>query len=85
MSKEIESVSTALFDKIRSRFPGITLGDEKAKACTDPSKARFFNFTYTGEDGAQFGKVTAQRKDISSDHNLNNIVPWCNKCNCAAK
>ena len=66
MSKEIESVSTALFDKIRSRFPGITLGDEKAKACTDPSKARFFNFTYTGEDGAQFGKVTISLIDETS-------------------
>jgi hypothetical protein len=56
--KEIESISSALFDKIRSRFPNITLGDESAKACTDPSEARFFNFTYTGQDGAEFGKVT---------------------------
>lgn len=56
--KEIESISSALFDKVRSRFPNVTLGDEKAKACTDPSEARFFNFTYTGEDGAEFGKVT---------------------------
>jgi hypothetical protein len=56
--KEIESISSALFDKIRSRFSNVTLGDEKAKACSDPSKARFFNFTYTGEDGAEFGTVT---------------------------
>jgi hypothetical protein len=56
--KEIESISSALFDKVRSRFPNITLGDESAKACTDPSEARFFNFTYTGADGAEFGKVT---------------------------
>jgi hypothetical protein len=58
MSKEIESVAAALFDKIRSRFPGVTLGDEKAKACSDPSEARFFNFTYASGDGAEFGKVT---------------------------
>jgi hypothetical protein len=56
--KEIESISSALFDKIRSRFSNVTLGDEKAKASSDPSKARFFNFTYTGEDGAEFGTVT---------------------------
>ena len=37
MSKEIESISSALFDKIRSRFPNVTLGDESAKACTDPA------------------------------------------------
>ena len=56
--KEIESISAALFVKIRSRFPNVTLGDEKAKAETDPTKARFFNFTYTGADGAEFGTVT---------------------------
>ena len=58
MSKEIESISTALFDKIRSRFANVTLGNENAKAETDPEKARFFNFTYTGHDGAELGTVT---------------------------
>ena len=56
--KEIESISAALFDKIRSRFSNVTLGDEKAKAETDPEKARFFNFTYASEDGAEHGTVT---------------------------
>ncbi|CAB5214444.1 hypothetical protein UFOVP190_118 [uncultured Caudovirales phage] len=66
MSKEIESIATALFDKIRSRFPNVTLGDEKAKACTDPAEARFFNFTYAGQDGAEFGKVTISLIDETS-------------------
>jgi hypothetical protein len=66
MAKEIESISAALFDKIRSRFSNITLGDESAKATTDPEKARFFNFTYTGEDGAEFGKVTISLIDEES-------------------
>jgi hypothetical protein len=66
MAKEIESVSTALFDKVRSRFDNVTLGDENAKACTDPSKARFFNFTYTDETGAKFGKVTISLIDETS-------------------
>lgn len=56
--KEIESIASALFDKIRSRFDNITLGNEKAKAESDPSKARFYNFTYTSKDGTEFGKVT---------------------------
>lgn len=56
--KEIESIATALFDKIRSRFDSITLGDERAKAVTDPSKARFFNFVYSDKLGNEFGKVT---------------------------
>jgi len=57
-TKEVETVAASLFDKIRSRFTSVTLGDEKAKATTDPEKARFFNFTYTDETGAEFGKVT---------------------------
>lgn len=66
MSKEIESISAALFDKIRSRFANVTLGDENAKAETDPAEARFFNFTYTSEDGAEFGTVTISLIDETS-------------------
>lgn len=66
MSKEIESISSALFDKIRSRFPNVTLGNDTAKAETDPIKARFFNFTYTGQDGAEFGTVTISLIDEKS-------------------
>ncbi len=65
-AKEIESVAIDLFNKIRSRFPSITLGDDHAKATTDPEKARFFNFTYTGDDGAQFGKITISLIDEKS-------------------
>jgi len=66
MSKEIESISTELFNKIRSRFPNVTLGNEKAQAETDPENARFFNFTYTGSDGTEFGKVTISLIDETS-------------------
>jgi hypothetical protein len=66
MSKEIESISAALFDKIRSRFANVTLGDETAKAETDPSEARFFNFVYSSKDGAEFGTVTISLIDETS-------------------
>lgn len=66
MSKEIESISSALFDKIRSRFPSVTLGNETAKAEQDPDKARFFNFTYTDIGGTEFGKVTISLIDETS-------------------
>lgn len=80
MSKEIESIASALFDKIRSRFPNVTLGDESAKATSDPEKARFFNFTYASntpgenDDGVDmtehpatdFGKITLSLIDETS-------------------
>ena len=66
MSKEIESIAAALFDKIRSRFPNVTLGDESAKASSDPEKARFFNLTYSDKSGTEFGKVTLSLIDETS-------------------
>ena len=56
--KEIEKISADLFNKIRSRFQSINLGDEKAQATTDPERARFFNFIYGDRNNQQFGKIT---------------------------
>ena len=46
MSREIEKIADDLFEKIRTRFENLNLGDNKAKATSDPKKARFFNFDY---------------------------------------
>ena len=54
---EIEKVSENLFDKIRSRFTSINIGDENAKATVDPTKARFFNFDFT-YNGENYGNIT---------------------------
>jgi hypothetical protein len=73
MSKEIESVSAELFDKIRSRFGNVSLGDEYAKAEQDPEKARFFSFDYssmshdsTSDRTDTHGKVTINLIDEKS-------------------
>lgn len=60
--REIENISSALFDKIRTRFNNVSLGDEKAKTTTDPEKARFFNFDYT-VDGHSIGNITVSLID----------------------
>jgi len=44
--KEIDKIALDLFEKIRSRFDSVNLGDENAKATRDPQNARFFNFEY---------------------------------------
>lgn len=58
MSREIEKIAAGLFDKVRSKFDTINIGDENAKNTGDPEKARFFNFDYVGADGENFGNVT---------------------------
>ena len=56
--RELDKISAALFDKIRSRFDTVSIGDEKAQRVTDPEQARFFNFDYVSDDGENFGNVT---------------------------
>jgi len=63
--REIENIATALFEKIRTRFEDVRLGDENSKATTDPTKARFFNFVYT-VDGKKVGNITISLIDESS-------------------
>jgi hypothetical protein len=64
--REIEKIAENLFDKIRSRFENVSLGDEKAQATTDPSKAKFFNFDYVSKDGKNFGNVHISIVDANS-------------------
>ena len=62
---EIEKISENLFDKIRSRFSNISIGDENAKATVDPTQARFFNFNFTN-DGNEYGNLTISLVDSQS-------------------
>ena len=64
--REIDNIAASLFDKIRTRFNKIRLGDEKSKATTDPEKARFFNFDYTTSDGNKIGNITISLIDVAS-------------------
>ena len=56
--RELDKIANNLFDKIRTRFENVNLGDENAKRTNDPEKARFFNFDYIDQDGKNYGNVT---------------------------
>ena len=64
--REITKIADALFEKLRTRFEEVRLGDENAKETADPSSARFFNFDYIGKDGSNIGQVTISLIDDSS-------------------
>lgn len=63
--REIDKIAENLFDKIRSRFSNVSLGDETAKATQDPEKARFFNFDFDLNDEV-LGNVTISLIDEQS-------------------
>lgn len=64
--REINTIAAALFDKVRSRFENVNIGDENAQAESDPEKARFFNFDFVSRDGTNFGNITISLVDEDS-------------------
>ena len=44
--KNLDSIADELFNKIRGRFPNITVGDNQATITNKPKKARFFEFDF---------------------------------------
>lgn len=61
--RELDKIAEDLFDKIRSRFDNVSVGDSKAKSTDDPAQARFFNFDYVSADGENFGNITVSLID----------------------
>jgi hypothetical protein len=62
----LDQISEDLFNKIRGRFPSVTIGDKEGNVTNEPSAARFFDFDYkTGE--RSLGKVSVS---ISEDEGL---------------
>lgn len=55
--KSLDNIAEDLFNKIRGRFPSVTIGDKDGKVTTDPITARFFDFDYK-ENGRDIGKVS---------------------------
>ena len=52
--REIEKIAEALFDKIRSRFENLQMGDEAGSVTLDPKDARFFDFDFVLEGRTEF-------------------------------
>lgn len=57
MMKNLDSIAEDLFNKIRGRFPSVTIGSEDGKVTSVPTEARFFDFEYKDGDRA-LGKVS---------------------------
>ena len=56
--KNIERIAEELFDKIRSRFDHVVLGDKDTQETDSPDEARFFNFDYSTASGENYGNIT---------------------------
>ena len=63
MEPNIDLIGEDLFNKIRSRFDNLTLGNAEGMVTNDPSQARFFDFEYK-ENAKVLGNIS-----ISLDEN----------------
>jgi len=55
--KNLEKIAEDLFNKIRGRFPSVTIGDENGQVTNVPSDARYFDFEYKQSEKT-LGKVS---------------------------
>jgi hypothetical protein len=63
--KAIQIISQDLFDKVRSRFQNLEMGDETGAVTIDPAQARFFDFDFVAE-GNNLGRVSISLNDLGS-------------------
>ena len=60
--KEIEHIAEDLFNKLRSVYPTLQIGDASANKTLEPEDARFFDFVFES-GGADIGSVTISLVD----------------------
>jgi len=58
-------ISQDVFDKIRSRFTNLEMGDEQGEVTTDPKSARFFDFDFVVES-QNLGRVSISINETGS-------------------
>lgn len=63
--RAIQIISQDLFDKIRSRFSNLEMGDETGAVTIDPTEARFFDFDFVVEN-VNLGRVSISINDLGS-------------------
>jgi hypothetical protein len=59
---DLNKISEDLFNKVKGRFSSVTIGDQDGTVITDPTNARFFDFTYE-DSGVDYGKVSLSLND----------------------
>jgi hypothetical protein len=60
--KNLDLISEELFNKIRGRFPSVTIGNVDGKVTNVPKDARYFDFDYK-EGDTSLGKVSVSITD----------------------
>ena len=68
--KNLDRIAAELFNKIRGRFPNVTIGDESGNITNVPESARYYDFSYVS-NGEDLGKVSV---GLDEDNGITVIV-----------
>ena len=60
--QNLDFIADELFNKIRGRFPSVTIGDAEGNVTNEPKLARYFDFNFVNE-GRPVGKVSVSLDD----------------------
>ena len=60
--KNLETIANELFNKIRGRYPSITVGDMDATITNAPKEARFFEFNFAKDKKVS---ISLDEKDLT--------------------
>jgi hypothetical protein len=63
--KPIEIIAQDLFDKVRSRFSNLEMGDENGAVTASPTEARFFDFDFVIE-GNNLGRISISIRELGN-------------------
>jgi hypothetical protein len=63
--KAIQIISQDLFDKVRSRFQNLEMGNETGAVTIDPTEARFFDFDFVLE-GTNLGRISISLNELGT-------------------
>ena len=60
--QNLDVIANELFNKIRGRFPSVTIGDAEGNVTNEPKQARYFDFDFMNE-GRPVGKISISLDD----------------------
>ena len=73
--RNLNIIAEELFNKIRGRFPSVTIGNEKGEVTNIPKEARYYDFDF--KDGEEIlGKVS-----ITLNEESGVVITYNNDCN----
>ena len=58
-------ISQDVFDKVRSRFTNLQMGDEQGAITSDPKQARFFDFDFVVKE-ENLGRVSISINEVGA-------------------